>query len=135
MSYLFIIYFFAPVAILEAIRMLLMKEVYVKTTSRIWKFDFLRHVYKLKKSLYGLKQTPKAAPVAILEAIRMLLMEEVYVKTTSRIWKFDFLRHVYKLKKSLYGLKQTPKAWYDRFSNFLTGNDFKMGKPDTTFIY
>ena len=98
------------------------------------------------------------APVARLEAIRMLLafasyknfvlyqmdvksaflngyiMEEVYVAQPPGFENVEFSRHVYKLKKALYGLKQAPRAWYDRLSNFLIGNDFKMGKLDTTLF-
>ena len=47
---------------------------------------------------------------------------------------FDFPRHVYELKKALYGLKQAPRAWYDRLSNFLIENDFKINKLDTTLF-
>ena len=42
--------------------------------------------------------------------------------------------HVYKLKKALYGLKQAPRAWYDRLSTFLLNNDFEKGKVDTTLF-
>jgi len=36
-----------------------------------------------------------------------------------------------KLKKAL---QTSSRAWYDRLSNFLIGNDFKMGKLDTTLF-
>ena len=55
------------------------------------------------------------------------IREEVSVKLPSG---FD----VYKLKKALYGLKQAPRAWYDRLSNLLIENDFKMSKLDTTLF-
>ena len=35
--------------------------------------------------------------------------------------------HVYKLKKALYGLKQAPRAWYERLSTFLLNNAFEKG--------
>ena len=62
------------------------------------------------------------------------IMEEVYVKQPPRFENFDFSHHVYKLKKAIYCLKQAPRAWYDRLSNFLIENDFKMGKLDTTLF-
>ena len=75
---------FAPVAGLEAIRMLLAfscyknfilyqmdvkyvflngfinEEVYVEQPPRFEIFNFPNHVFKLKKALYGLKQAPRA---------------------------------------------------------------------------
>ena len=61
-------------------------------------------------------------------------MEEVYVEQPPGFGNVEFPHHVYKLKQALYGLKQAPRAWYDRLSNFLIGNDFKMGKLDTTLF-
>ena len=34
----------------------------------------------------------------------------------------------------MYGQKQAPRAWYDRLSNFLIENDFKIGQVDTTLF-
>nr|CAD39343.2 OSJNBa0094O15.12 [Oryza sativa Japonica Group] len=42
--------------------------------------------------------------------------------------------HVYKLSKALYGLKQAPRAWYERLRDFLLSKDFKIGKVDTTLF-
>jgi hypothetical protein len=42
--------------------------------------------------------------------------------------------HVYKLSKALYGLKQAPRAWYQRLSDFLLSEDFKIGKVDTNLF-
>jgi hypothetical protein len=42
--------------------------------------------------------------------------------------------HVYKLSKDLYGLKQAPRAWYERLREFLLSNGFKVGKVDTTLF-
>ena len=56
-----------------------------------------------------------------------VISEEVFVKQPP---DFEDLKHpnnVYKLKKLLHGLKQAPRAWYDRLSNFLITNDFKIG--------
>jgi hypothetical protein len=42
--------------------------------------------------------------------------------------------HVFKLSKALYGLKQAPRAWYERLRDFLTSRGFKIGKVDTTLF-
>ena len=42
--------------------------------------------------------------------------------------------HVYKLAKALYGLKQAPRAWYERLRDFLIYKGFKIGKVDTTLF-
>nr|ABB46643.2 retrotransposon protein, putative, Ty1-copia subclass [Oryza sativa Japonica Group] len=42
--------------------------------------------------------------------------------------------HVYKLSKALYGLKQAPRAWYERLRDFLLSKYFKIGKVDTTLF-
>ena len=42
--------------------------------------------------------------------------------------------HVYKLSKALYGLKQAPRAWYERLRDFLVSKGFKIGKVDTTLF-
>jgi hypothetical protein len=42
--------------------------------------------------------------------------------------------HVFKLSKALYGLKQAPRAWYERLRDFLLSKDFKIGKVDTTLF-
>jgi hypothetical protein len=36
--------------------------------------------------------------------------------------------HVFKLSKALYGLKQAPRAWYERLRDFLTSRASKLGK-------
>jgi len=51
----------------------------------------------------------------------------VYVKQPPSFEDLRYPEHFYKLKKSMYGLKQAPRAWYDRLSNFLIENDFKIG--------
>ena len=43
--------------------------------------------------------------------------------------------HVYKLSKALCGLKQAPRAWYERLRDFLISKGFKIGKVDTTFFH
>ena len=61
------------------------------------------------------------------------IVEEVYVQPLG-FKSFDLPNHVYKLKNALYSLKQTPRTWYDRLSNFLLENDFKMEKIDNTLF-
>ena len=60
--------------------------------------------------------------------------EEVYVEQPPGFESFNFPNHVFKLKKALYGLKQAPRAWYERLSKFLIYSGFKMGKIDTTMF-
>ena len=42
--------------------------------------------------------------------------------------------HVYRLHKALYGLKQAPRAWYERLRDFLLNKGFKIGRVDTTLF-
>ncbi|WVZ98807.1 hypothetical protein U9M48_044188 [Paspalum notatum var. saurae] len=42
--------------------------------------------------------------------------------------------HVYRLHKALYGLKQAPRAWYERLRDFLIMQGFKIGKVDMTLF-
>jgi hypothetical protein len=42
--------------------------------------------------------------------------------------------HVYKLSKALYGLKQAPSALYERLRDFLLSKDFKIRKVDATLF-
>ena len=62
------------------------------------------------------------------------ITEEIYIEQPPGFQNFNFPNHVFKLKKVLYGLKQTPRVWYERLSKFLSKNDFKMGKFDTTLF-
>nr|CAN66968.1 hypothetical protein VITISV_040712 [Vitis vinifera] len=99
---------FAPVARLEAIRMLLV--------FRCFK-DFILYQIDVKCAF-----------------LNGFINEEVYVEQPPGFQSFNFPNHVFKLKKTLYGLKQAPRAWYERFSKFLLENGFKMGKIDTTLF-
>jgi len=99
---------FAPVARLEAIRLLLS--------------------YAVNHNIVLYQMDVKSA------FLNGVISEEVFVKQPPG---FEDLKHpdyVYKLKKSLYGLKQAPRARYDRLSNFLLKNDFKRGQVDTTLF-
>jgi len=99
---------FAPIARLEAIRLLLSYAVN-----------------------HGIILYQMDAKSAFLNGVRE---EEVFVKQLPGFEDLKHPNHVYKLNKSLYGLKQAPRAWYDRMSNFLIKNDFKRGQVDTTLF-
>lgn len=99
---------FAPVARLEAIRILL-----AFATSK----GFRLHQMDVKSAF-----------------LNGFIEEEVYVRQPPG---FENPKHpdlVYKLSKALYGLKQAPRAWYDRLKTFLLKNDFEMGKVDKTLF-
>ncbi|KAK2390888.1 putative mitochondrial protein [Trifolium repens] len=99
---------FAPVARLEAIRLL------------------LAYACSLNFQLY--QMDVKSA------FLNGYIHEEVYVKQPPGFEDFKNPSHVYKLKKALNGLKQAPRAWYDRLSNFLCEKGFEKGKVDTTLF-
>jgi len=99
---------FAPVARLEAIRLLLS--------------------YAVNHSIILYQMDVKST------FLNGVILEEVFVKQPPGFEDLKYPDHVYKLKKSLYGLKQAPRAWYDRLSNFLIKNDFKRGQVDTTLF-
>jgi len=84
---------FAPVARLEAIRLLLSNAVNHNIT--LYQMD-------VKSAFFN-----------------GVIFEEVFVKQPPGFEDLKHPNYVYKLKKSLYGLKQAPRAWYDRLSNFL----------------
>ncbi len=99
---------FAPVARLEAIRMLLAFACFK---------DFVLYQMDVKSAF-----------------LNGFINEEVYVEQPPGFQSFNFPNHVFKLKKALYGLKQAPRAWYERLSKFLLKKGFKMGKIDTTLF-
>ena len=99
---------FAPVARLEAIRMLL--------------------VFACHKNFILYQMDVKSA------FLNGFINEEVYVEQPPGFGSFNFPNHVFKLKKALYGLKQAPRAWYERLRKFLISSGFKMGKIDTTLF-
>jgi len=99
---------FAPVARLEAIKLLLS--------------------YAVNHGIILYQMDVKSA------FLNGVIDEEVFVKQPPSFEDLNHPDHVYKLKKSLYGLKQAPRAWYDRLSNFLIKNDFKRGQVDTTLF-
>ncbi len=97
---------FAPVARLEAIRILL---------------AFAAH-----KNIILYQMDVKSA------FLNGFIEEEVYVRQPPGFEHHTLTDHVFKLKKALYGLKQAPRAWYDRLSSFLINNGFMRGKVDAT---
>ena len=99
---------FAPVARLEAIRMLL--------------------AYACMKDFKLYQMDVKSA------FLNGLITEEVYVEQPPGFENHLFPNHVFKLEKALYGLKQAPRAWYERLSKFLIENGFTRGKVDTTLF-
>ena len=91
---------FAPVARLEAIRLLL---------------------------AYASSMDIKLYQIDVKSAfLNRIINEEVYVEQPLRFESQEFLDHVFKLNKALYGLKQAPRVWYERLSSFLLENELSM---------
>ncbi|KAK2396143.1 putative mitochondrial protein [Trifolium repens] len=99
---------FAPVARLEAIRLLLSNAIY-----------------------NGIILYQMDVKSAFLNGV---ISEEVYVKQPPGFEDLKNPEHVFKLKKSLYGLKQAPRAWYERLSNFHLENGFQKGQVDNNLF-
>jgi hypothetical protein len=98
---------FAPVARLEAIRILLAFSVAKR---------FKLHEMDVKS--------------ALLNGV----LEEVYVRQPPGFESEKYPHWLYKLRKALYGLKQEPRAWYGRLRGFLFKRGFEMGKVDQTLF-
>ena len=99
---------YAPVARLEAIRMLLAYAAH--------------HNFKLYQM--DVKSAFLNGPI----------QELVYVEQPPGFEDHKFLNHVYKLQKALYGLKQAPRAWYECLKEFLLQQGFEIGKADPTLF-
>ena len=99
---------YAPVARLEAIRLLL---------AYACSLDFQLYQMDVKSAF-----------------LNGYIQEEVYVDQPPGFEDSENPSHVYKLQKALYGLKQAPRAWYDRLNNFLCDQGFIKGKVDTTLF-
>jgi hypothetical protein len=99
---------FAPVAYLEAIRILLSFS--AAKGFRLYQMDV--------KSAF----------------LNGFLEEEVYVRQPPGFESVEFPDQVYKLRKALYVLKQAPMAWYGRLRGFLFNKGFEMGKVDKTLF-
>ncbi|GJY33372.1 retrovirus-related pol polyprotein from transposon TNT 1-94 [Tanacetum coccineum] len=89
---------FAPVARLEAIRILLAFATYM---------NFIVYQMDVKSAFLNGK-----------------LKEEVYVEQPPGFESSEFPNHVCKLDKALYGLKQAPRAWYETLPTYLTKHKF-----------
>ncbi|GAA0160579.1 transmembrane signal receptor [Lithospermum erythrorhizon] len=99
---------FAPVARLEAIRLL------------------LALACLLKFKLYQMH-----VKTAFLNGF---VQEEVYVEQPKGFIDSQYPEHVYKLKKAMYGLKQAPRAWYERLTIFLLKKGYVRGCVDNTLF-
>jgi hypothetical protein len=99
---------FAPVARLEAIRILL-----AFATSKGFK---LYHMDVKSAFLNG------------------VIQEEVYVRQPLDFESPKYPDRVYKLLKALYGLKQALRAWYARLKMFLLEHEYVMGSVDKTIF-
>ncbi|WVZ58432.1 LOW QUALITY PROTEIN: hypothetical protein U9M48_008708 [Paspalum notatum var. saurae] len=99
---------FAPVARLEAIRILL--------------------AFAASK---GFKLQQMDVKSAFLNGF---IEKEVYVRQPPGFESTRFPDQVYKLRKALYGLKQAPRAWYARLKSFLLKSRFVMGSIDKTLF-
>jgi hypothetical protein len=99
---------FAPVARIEAIRMLL--------------------AYAASKGFKLYQMDVKSA------FLNGYIEEEVYVRQPPGFENLKYSNHVYKLHKALYVLKQAPRAWYERLKAFLLAKGFKMGSVDKTLF-
>jgi hypothetical protein len=100
---------FAPVARLEAIRILLAFSVAK---------GFKLHQMDVKSAFMN----------GVLE-------EEVYVRQPLGFESEKYPHLVYKLTKALSGLTNAPRAWYGRLRGFLFERGFEMGKVDQTLFY
>ena len=99
---------FAPVARLEAIRILL--------------------AYASSHDIKLFQMDVKSA------FLNGYINELVYVEQPPGFEDPRYPKHVYRLSKALYGLKQAPRAWYERLRDFLIEKGFKIGKVDTTLF-
>ncbi|CAM8980299.1 unnamed protein product [Rhodiola kirilowii] len=99
---------FAPVARLEAIRLLIAYSTY-----------------------HGFTLQQMDVKTAFLNGV---LKEEVYVSQTPGFEDRNYPNHVYILDKALYGLKQAPRAWYERLSLFLLSHGYVRGEVDKSLF-
>jgi hypothetical protein len=99
---------FAPIARLEAIRILL---------AYACSFNIKLYQMDVKSAFLNGK-----------------ISELVYVEQAPSFEDPTKPNRVYKLSKDLYGLKQASRAWYERLRDFLLSKGFKIGKVDTTLF-
>lgn len=96
--------FFAPVARMEASRILIALSIYKEFK-----------LFQMNVKNVFLNRCQK---------------EEVFVKQPPSFVDVDPPNRVLKLCKVLYGMKQAPRVWYKRLTKFLLENGFKRGKID-----
>jgi hypothetical protein len=99
---------FAPVAHLEAIRILLAFA--ASNGSKLYQMDV--------KSAF----------------LNSVIQEEVFVRQPPGFENPKYPNRVYNLLKALYGLKQAPQAWYARLKTFLIEHGYVMGSVDKTLF-
>jgi hypothetical protein len=99
---------FAPIAHLEAIRILL-----AFTASK----GFKLHQMNVKSAF-----------------LNGVIQEKVYVRQPPGFESPKYPDRVYKLSKALYGLKQASRAWYARLKIFLLEHGYVMGSVDKTLF-
>nr|GEW78688.1 copia protein [Tanacetum cinerariifolium] len=99
---------FAPVALIEAIRLFL--------------------AYAAHKDFTVFQMYVKTA------FFNGILKEEVYVGQPLGFFRKQYPDYVYALNKALYCLKQAPRAWYDILSQFLIESGFQKGLINTTLF-
>jgi hypothetical protein len=99
---------FAPVARLEAIRILLAFA--VSKGFKLYQMDV--------KSAFQ----------------NGVIQEEVYVRQPPCFESRKYPDRVYKLSNVLYGLKQAPRAWYARLKAFLLEHGYVLGSVDKTLF-
>ena len=99
---------FAPVARLEAIRILL--------------------AYASHHNMKLFQMDVKSA------FLNGLINELVFVEQPPGFEDPRYPNHVYRLHKALYGHKQVPRAWYERLRDFLLNKGFKIERVDTTLF-
>jgi hypothetical protein len=99
---------FAPVAYLEAIRIVL--------------------AFAASK---GFKLYQMDVKSAFLNGV---IQKEVYVRQPSDFENPKYSDRVYKLSKALYRLKQAPQAWYAKLKLFLLEHGYVMGSVDKTLF-
>jgi hypothetical protein len=63
-----------------------------------------------------------------------VIQEEVYVRQPTGFESPKYSDRVYKLSKALYGLKQASRAWYARLKTFLLEHGYVMGSVDNTIF-
>jgi hypothetical protein len=99
---------FAPIARLEAIRILLAFA--ISTGFKLYQMDMKN---------------------AFLNGV---IQEEVFVRQLTGFENPKYLDRVYKFSKALYGLKQAPRAWYARLKTFLLAHGNVMRSVDMTLF-